>query len=444
LFLFVALCGGRLVAGHAAQSGGIEGTVKDANGRPLSNAKVTLNRGDGITPPSTATTAPNGRYEIRSHLPGVYVVCAEAAGYQESHREGIMVTADAMTVVDFTLTPAKTAPAKQRSASAETTVSGCQRGFLDNSGMKAAGYSGSTDPSGYSAAADAQTRGSLMEGATDLRKRANTPETAPAADPRSHEDRSVALQEYERAFQIEPSEENRYNWGLELLLQGEVASALRLFKEGVAGNSQSARLWIGLGIALYSSGHADDAVRAFLSATDLNPTDPHPYLFLGKAYGISNNLTAEVNTRLNRWIELEPGNARAYYYDALSLWKGQGRADLNEDMKRIEALFEKSALLDPTFPLPHLQLGNLFSQENRLPEAIAEYRESVRLKPDLADAHYHLGQVYLRTGQKELGQQQMTLYEQLHGKQPANPDLVEEREFVESLKGRGNTKPVAP
>jgi tetratricopeptide (TPR) repeat protein len=377
-------------------------------------------------------------------LPGAYVVCAEAAGYQESKQEGIMVTANAMTVVDFSLTPAETAATKQRSASAKTAVSGCQSGFLDNSGMKAAGFSGSTDPSGYSAAADAQTRGSLMEGAADLRKRANTPETASAADLRSHGDRSVALQEYDRSFQIEASEENRYNLGLELLLQGNVASALKLFQEGVAGNSQSARLWIGLGIALYSSGHSDDAVRAFLSATDLNPTDPQPYLFLGKAYGISNNLTAEVNTRLNQWIQLEPENARAYYYDALSLWKGKGRADLDEDMRRIESLFKKSVSLDPTFPFPHLELGNLFSQENRLPEAIAEYRESVRLKPDLADAHYHLGQVYLRTGQKELGQQQMTLYEQLHGKQPANPDLVEEREFVESLKGSGNTKPVAP
>jgi tetratricopeptide (TPR) repeat protein len=72
-------------------------------------------------------------------------------------------------------------------------------------------------------------------------------------------------------------------------------------------------------------------------------------------------------------------------------------------------------------------LANLYSEENRLPEAIAEYQEALRMKPDWADAHYRLGQAYLRTGRKELGQEQMALYEQLHRKQPANADLGEGR-----------------
>lgn len=547
LFLFVAVAGGRLVAGHPAQGGGIKGTVKDPTGRPVSNAKVTLNRGDGIVSPGSVTTPANGRYEITLPLPGAYVVCAEAPGYQESQREGIVVTADAMTVLDFTLTRAQTSPAKQGTASAETTGSGCQKGFFDNSGMKAAGFSGSVDPSGYSASAGAQTRGSLMEGAVDLRKQANAPsrdERIPAAsdlnstpalaesrlrqlqeaDPKgfqanhrlgefyweagkgasaipfletarrdnpadydndyllarayaenrrlpearsliaetmalrdtaelhnllaqvaeSQGERNVALKEYERTFQMAPSEDNRYDWGLELLLAGDPASALKLFQEGVALNPQSARLWIGLGIALYCGGHSEDAVSAFLHATDLNPADPRPYLFLGKAYDLSNNSAAAVNSRLSQWIQLEPQNAQAYYYGALSLWKGKRNSGLVQDRGEIESLLKESALLDPIFPLAHLQLANLYMEENRILEANGEYQNALRLKPDLAEAHYRLGQAFLRTGQKELGQQQMAIYEQLHGKQPADSHLIEGRSLVESVKRSQDTNRLPP
>jgi tetratricopeptide (TPR) repeat protein len=413
--------------------------------------------------------------------------------------------------------------------------------------MKAAEFTGSVDPSGYSASAATQTKSSLLEGAADLRNQAtwtahdersaassdlNVSSTLretqlkrlEGADPKgfkpNHElgefyfdagklssaipfletarransadydndytlaraywesqrledarsliaetmalhdtselhnllaqieesqgNHSVALKEYERAFQMEPVEENRYDLGLELLLQGDIASASKLFKEGLTLNPQSAKSWIGLGIALYSGGHSEEAVSAFLSAIDLYPADPRPYLFLGKAYNISNKVTAAVNTRMNRWIQLEPGNARAYYYYALSLWRGNRDTGLDQDMERIESLFKESAWLDPTFPFAHLQLGNLYFGENRFPEAIAEYQDAVRLKPELAEAHYRLGQAFLRTDRKELGQQQMAIYEQLHRKQSPQPEQVEGRQFIESIKEGVHTNLVSP
>jgi Flp pilus assembly protein TadD len=440
--LFGVFAGERLVTGYPAQEGGIKGSVKDATGRHVSNATVTLNRGVGIVFPPAKTSA-NGQYEIRSLLPATYVACAEAAGYQESRQEGIVVTADEMTAVDFTLTPAAAFPVKAGPVTAGSRGSGCQQGFFDDSEMKAAGFGGSVDPSGYSASAEAQTRSSLMEGATELRKEANSAargQSAPADGHQSEGDDDMGLEQHQRTFQADPSEQHRYDLGIERLLHGDIASALELFKEGVANNPRSAKLRIGLGIALYSGGHAEDAVRAFLSATDLNPADPRPYLFLGKAYGISNDLSAEVNSRLNRWIQLEPRNSRAYYYYALSLWKGKGKVGWDHDTGKIESLLKESALLDPTFPFAHFQLGNLYSEANRLPEAIAEYQRAVTLKSDWADTHYRLGQAYIRAGDKELGQQQLALYERLRGQPPANADLDEERQFVESIKGGENTK----
>jgi Flp pilus assembly protein TadD len=442
LVLFWVFAAGQLVAAHPVQEGGIKGSVKDSTGQPVVNATVTLTRRDGnVSPP--ATTSANGQYEIKSLVPETYVICTEATGFQESQREGIVVTGDETTVVDFTLTPAAASPLKAGPEAAGTRTSKCQPAFFDDSELQAAGFSGSVDPSGYSASAEAQTRGSLIEGATDLRTEANPiirGQSAPTDGSRSKGVEDAKLEQYRRVFQADPNDQHRYDLGVELLLHGDIASALELFKEGVADNSRSAKLWVGLGIALYCAGHAEDAVRAFLSATDLNATDPRPYLFLGKAYDISNNSNAEVNTRLARWVQLAPQDSRARYYYAMSLWKGNRRAGLDQDRGKIESLLRKSASLDPAFPLAHFQLGSLYSDANRLPEAIAEYQRAVTLKSDWADAHYRLGQVFMRAGNKKSGQEELGLYERLRGKQPENRNLDRGRQFLGSTEVEETTK----
>ena len=127
----------------------------------------------------------------------------------------------------------------------------------------------------------------------------------------------------------------------------------------------SPRLIIGLGMALYSRGNYDDAVKALLKGADLNPSDPNCYLFLSKAYDSSPGQAAEVIERFRRFAELQPHNPRALYYYAMGLWKGKRAQDPNLDLRQIESLLTKSIALDPTIPEAHLQLGNLYADQTR-------------------------------------------------------------------------------
>ncbi|HBB97573.1 MAG TPA: hypothetical protein DC054_19505 [Blastocatellia bacterium] len=52
--------------------------------------------------------------------------------------------------------------------------------------------------------------------------------------------------------------------------------------------------------------------------------------------------------------------------------------------------------LAPNEPRAHLGLGDIYSFQERDPEAIREYKEAVRLKPDFFEAHYVLCLSYLR------------------------------------------------
>jgi len=245
-----------------------------------------------------------------------------------------------------------------------------------------------------------------------------------------------AANEYQHAAQMEPSEQNIFDWGCQLLLHRTVEPAIDAFQAGVSRYPGSAKLWIGLGVALYSRGRYDDAVEALLRAADLNPSDPGPYLFLGKAYTISTKQADNVANRLKRFAELEPQNAQAIYYYALSLWKGKGDEDHQAESDQFEALLKKAASLDPAFPDPDLQLGILYASQHKYSEAIERYQQAVKLNPDLADAHYRLGQAYVRTGQKEQAQQEFELYERLHQQQMAEGEKQrgEALKFVRTIK----------
>jgi tetratricopeptide (TPR) repeat protein len=252
-----------------------------------------------------------------------------------------------------------------------------------------------------------------------------------------------AANEYEIAAHLEPSESNLFDWGSELLLHRTLGPAVEVFQQASARYPSSQRLMIGLGMALYARGNYDDAVKSLLKAADLNPSDPNCYLFLAKAYDSSPSQADEVIQRFRRFAELQPRNARALYYYAMSLWKGKRAQDPSLDLHQIESLLSKSLALDPKLAEAHLQLGNLYSDGNKYAEAIPEYVRALVLNPDLADAHYRLGQAYVRTGEKDRAQEQFQVYQRIREQHLADLDKqrAEIRQFVYSAKDSPAAKP---
>jgi tetratricopeptide (TPR) repeat protein len=195
-------------------------------------------------------------------------------------------------------------------------------------------------------------------------------------------------------------------------------------------------------MALYSRGNYDEAVKALLKGADLNPSDPRCYYFLSKAYDSSPNQAEQVIDRFRRFAELQPSNARASYYYAMSLWKGRRTQDPNVDLRKIEGLLRTSIKLDANLAEAHLQLGNLLSDQSKYSEAIPEYVRARELNPDLADVYYRLGQAYVRTGDKEHGQEQLQTYQKLREQHLADLDRqrAEIRQFVYAEKEGSTAK----
>jgi Tfp pilus assembly protein PilF len=90
-----------------------------------------------------------------------------------------------------------------------------------------------------------------------------------------------------------------------------------------------------------------------------------------------------------------------------------------------------------------LQLGILYADQHELAKSLPEYQRALALDPNLPDAHYRLGQYYVRAGQKDQAQQEFALYQKLQAEHMAEVDKerAEVKQFVYSEKPSSVTKP---
>ncbi len=252
-----------------------------------------------------------------------------------------------------------------------------------------------------------------------------------------------AANEYERAAHLDPTEDNLFDWGSEMLLHRTYEPAITIFQNATQHYPKSPRLFIGLGLAFYSRGHYDDAVKALLRAADLDPSDPRCYLFLSKAYDSSPGQAAAVTDRFRRYAAEQPTNARAQYYYAISLWKANRAGGATVDLGTVESLLKRSIALDDSFAAAHVQLGDFYADQHQYDESIVQYEHALALDPSLSDAHYRLGMDYVHVGKKDLAQKEVAVYQKLRAQHLADVDKerADVRQFIYSAKAPASSAP---
>jgi tetratricopeptide (TPR) repeat protein len=261
-----------------------------------------------------------------------------------------------------------------------------------------------------------------------------------------------AVREYQRAAELDPSEANLFDWGTELLTHRALEPATEVFTKGNRLFPKSVRMLVALGVAWYARGSYDQAARCLANASDLAPGNPTPYLFLGKMQSVEGRPSAESVERLRRFAELQPDNALANYYYAVSLWKQSTGAVDVQHSTRVESLLLKAVHLDPKLGAAYLQLGILYSQRADFSRAISAYQMAIEVSPEqfspeqvrpennetLEVAHYRLAQAYLRTGDKQRAQEELQLHDRLAKKTQEHTERErrEIQQFVISLRNK--------
>ena len=129
--------------------------------------------------------------------------------------------------------------------------------------------------------------------------------------------------------------------------------------------------------------------------------------------GLNFWISIRLTEKLARFVHEQPGNARANYYYAVSLWKRERASSGEAELQKIEALLNEAVRIDPKFAEADVELGNVRSSRGNLQSALDAYKRALELNPQLAEAHYQLGLAYKRVGERTKAQEQFQLYQQI-------------------------------
>ncbi|HTU44725.1 MAG TPA: tetratricopeptide repeat protein [Bryobacteraceae bacterium] len=313
--------------------------------------------------------------------------------------------------------------------------------FFDQPSFIVAGVTDNTYRGGHGSDTPLRASEALSNATVSL---GNSPATAAApnqaltqADEQSG-DPLRAVQQLQRAAELNPTEPNIFEWGTELLAHRAPEPAAEVFTKGARLFPQSIRMLLGLASARYAAGSYARAADCFFEASDLAPKDPTPYLFLGKVQAREILESAGYEERIARFAKLEPANALASYYYAVTIWNRRRGAEDLEAQKKTCALLQKAIALDPHLGPAYLQLGILYAEQHKYREAIHTYLQAINASPSLEEAHYRLSEAYRATGDRTKATQEVEAYNRI-SKESADKVERERREvqqFVIALRSQ--------
>ncbi|HXA68536.1 MAG TPA: carboxypeptidase regulatory-like domain-containing protein [Bryobacteraceae bacterium] len=383
------------------ETSSLHGFVHDSQGKPVAAATVQLKIA-GQT--FTTLTDTQGNYRFGALSAGSYTLHTSEPGFgQADFGPFTLAQQDESKKVDLVL------------------KSSAKPQFFDEPTFIVAGV---TDPSlrgGHGSDPVLRSAETLAKSTASLR---TGPSVADAAEKQGKA--LEAAREFQRMAELEPTETHLFDWGAELLIHRAADQAVEVFSRGNRLFPRSTRMLLGLAVALYSRGSYDQSVQRFFEATDLNPSDPTPYLFLGKVSSGPVTESPGYAERLRRFASLQPDNPWANYYYAASLWKRRAGASA-----KIQALLEKAVRLDPHLGAAFLQLGIIFAERSNLSKAISAYQSAIDATPPMEEAHYRLAQAYRKTGELAKAQKEIEVYQQL-SKQSAQ-ELDRERSEIQQF-----------
>lgn len=463
--------------GTSAKSITLKGVVHNAGGEPISGTDVYLDD-EKSNACAHAVSGDDGSFKLTVEHGGTYTVRAAKSDWTGDQSDPIELPRDAKKSVELVMENSHSPSARSESKTAATPTPGNSAAmtngangtngieFSDEPNFTVAGVTDRSNLGLHGSDTTARTSDSLARETARLKgeepdKIANTDATASRKyqnatdleakgdftaardltqkalaagdDAEGHHllgdldekmnDPLAAVREYERAARMYPSEQNYFDWGSELLLHKAPQPAVEVFTKGAGLHPQSARMLAGLGAAQYAERSYEDAALSLCKASDLKPGESAPYFFLGQMEKTVKTPLPCAREKLGRFADLQPANAAANYYYAISLMKRDRNIHTGGNSEEAETLLKKSARLDPRYSGPaELELGVLAYDQGAFAPAIQLYQRALIDDPQLSEAHYRLALSYKRAGDDAGVKSEMDAYQSAQKAESAQAD----------------------
>lgn len=168
------------------------------------------------------------------------------------------------------------------------------------------------------------------------------------------------------------------------LAEARAAADIALSK--VPDDTEALRVW---GAVASRQGEFEDALRALLSAREIDPENPETHYNLGWLY-MQTGQRQQAAAALHRAVELAPDHVAALH--DLGILHAQAGS-----WEKASASLRKALEARPAFAEAHYSLGLVHAQQGDFEQAEDALQTALRLRGDYAEALADLGSVYIET-----------------------------------------------
>jgi Tfp pilus assembly protein PilF len=169
-----------------------------------------------------------------------------------------------------------------------------------------------------------------------------------------------------------------YNEGVDLMKQGDKASAEAKFQQAVAKNPDLPQGWQALAALAFQKKDWAKVLQAGQKATDLDPTLSSLYQMMAVAAEQTGDKKAAAQWQ-SRYAEANPDSVEVVYNKGVEALNGK-------KMKEAEELFAKAIEIQPDFALAHYQLGMVCFNLKKNDAAKQHFRKYLELDPNGSEA----------------------------------------------------------
>jgi tetratricopeptide (TPR) repeat protein len=221
-----------------------------------------------------------------------------------------------------------------------------------------------------------------------------------------------AIAELQTALNASPKDYDvAYTLALAYLKRQEIDPARRILDRMVAEIGNRPQLRVLIGRAYRETGYLTESIEEFKKAIALDPHFPRVHYYLGLTYLLKGGAEQLGAAQEQFKIELaaNPEEFFAHYYLGIA-------ATYERNWKDAVTYLEKASQLEPNNPDPYFFVGQAYQGLNRDAEAIAAFKKSIALNPDLkhndyqvTNAHYRLGQLLVKIGSTAEGEAELKI-----------------------------------
>lgn len=172
--------------------------------------------------------------------------------------------------------------------------------------------------------------------------------------------------------------------------EGQLLTAIALYRKGIAVNPNFSWYYYYLGECLVKLEQLDGAIASYRQAIKINPQSFFFYYQLAEIL-IKKRLFSEAITSWQRLLYFQP-NCHIAYYQLGQLFTKQGL------LNKAVIAYEKAIKINSSHSDYYSKLGKLLSQQKKFAKAIIAYHQAISINPNSFENTYNLGKVLEKKG----------------------------------------------